>query len=65
MSMAAELVLECPSCACARPFEQPPCVDGHGPDCDEWACTACGTALLVDPLLYAEAPVAASEVRAA
>jgi hypothetical protein len=39
----------CPSCAGERPFEAPPCPDGHGADCPELACVACGTALLVAP----------------
>ncbi|WP_064743435.1 hypothetical protein [Actinomadura rifamycini] len=30
-------------------FEQPPCPDGHGPDCPERACVDCGTAVLVGP----------------
>ena len=39
----------CPSCAGERPFEAPPCLDGHGADCPELACVDCGTALLVAP----------------
>jgi hypothetical protein len=41
----------CPCCGDERAFETPPCVDGHGPDCDcgELACRDCGAALLVDP----------------
>ncbi|MFC8847647.1 MULTISPECIES: hypothetical protein [unclassified Micromonospora] len=30
-----------------RPFEVPPCADGHGADCPELVCTGCGTALLI------------------
>ncbi|GGV07688.1 hypothetical protein GCM10010182_28500 [Actinomadura cremea] len=30
-------------------FEQPPCPDGHGPDCPERACVECGAAVLVGP----------------
>ncbi|MFD0899945.1 hypothetical protein [Actinomadura sediminis] len=30
-------------------FEQPPCPDGHGPDCPERACVDCGSAVLVGP----------------
>ena len=37
----------CPSCGDERLFEVPPCPDGHGADCPERACVACGTALLV------------------
>jgi hypothetical protein len=39
----------CPSCGGERPFEAPPCPDGHGADCPELACVECGTALLVAP----------------
>ncbi len=41
--------MHCPVCDTERNFEQPPCTDGHGPDCPEWVCTECGTALLVGP----------------
>ncbi|MFF5263654.1 hypothetical protein ACFY4C_32405 [Actinomadura viridis] len=36
----------CSTCGDERDFEQPPCRDGHGSDCPERACTACGTAVL-------------------
>lgn len=39
----------CGSCGGERPFETPPCADGHGTDCPERVCTECGTAILVDP----------------
>jgi hypothetical protein len=38
---------ECEYCASLSTFEQPPCQDDHGADCDEWACVECGTAILV------------------
>jgi hypothetical protein len=41
----------CDRCAAVTRFKQPPCADGHGVDCDEWACVACGTALLVASFL--------------
>lgn len=41
--------LICPACARVRTFEQPPCLEEHDPVCPEWACTTCGTALLVEP----------------
>ena len=40
----------CPECVQERQFERPECLDGHGADCPERACVACGTALLVAPL---------------
>lgn len=39
--------LHCETCGDEMPFEAPPCMDGHGPDCPELACTGCGSALLV------------------
>lgn len=39
----------CGSCRDERPFESPPCQDGHGGDCPERVCVDCGAALLVDP----------------
>jgi hypothetical protein len=39
----------CPSCRGERLFETPPCPDGHGSACPEFACVECGTALLVAP----------------
>jgi hypothetical protein len=41
--------LWCAACGGPRVFEQPPCADGHGPDCPERACTGCGAAMLVGP----------------
>jgi hypothetical protein len=46
-----EMTYHCPTCQGTRVFEQPPCADGHGADCPEWACVDCGTALLVDMVL--------------
>ncbi|TDC41473.1 hypothetical protein [Micromonospora sp. KC213] len=43
----SERELYCDACEGVRPFETPPCADGHGPDCPELVCTGCGTALLV------------------
>ena len=40
----------CPTCGEDADFEQPGCVDGHTADggvCPEWACTGCGTALVI------------------
>jgi hypothetical protein len=42
--------LPCPTCAEETTFEQPLCIDGHTEDggaCPEWACTGCGTALVI------------------
>jgi hypothetical protein len=44
-----ETLVHCPTCVRYRPVEPPPCADGHGADCPERLCTACGTALLVGP----------------
>ena len=37
----------CPECADERPFEMPPCEDGHGADCLDLACLDCGFAIVV------------------
>jgi hypothetical protein len=37
----------CSDCAAEREFEVPPCVDGHGADCPDLACTGCGAAVVV------------------
>jgi hypothetical protein len=42
-----ETTYDCPTCRKRQVFEQPPCSDGHGPDCPEWFCSVCGTALWV------------------
>jgi hypothetical protein len=39
--------LPCPECADESVFEQPPCEEGHGAECPEWFCVACGYAVLV------------------
>ena len=50
------MLRHCATCGDEREFETPPCVDGHGLDCPELACTACGSALLVGPTLLAGWP---------
>lgn len=42
--------LYCFTCAKKALFEQPPCVDGHGAECDEWACAVCGAAVVAGSL---------------
>jgi len=37
----------CDKCRAVRAFEQPPCQEGHGTDCDEWSCVVCGEAMLI------------------
>ncbi|MBM7080072.1 hypothetical protein [Micromonospora humida] len=39
--------LYCDTCEGVRPFEVPPCADGHGADCPELLCTGCGAAVLI------------------
>ncbi len=36
----------CAECGEERPFEQPPCLDGHA-DCPEWVCVVCGSGYVV------------------
>lgn len=52
MSMQMSLVVRwCADCAGERPFEVPPCEDGHGVDCIDLACTDCGAAIVVGVLV--------------
>ncbi|HLZ36166.1 MAG TPA: hypothetical protein VKP64_00075 [Mycobacteriales bacterium] len=48
-------VRHCSTCGGEQLFEQPPCEDGHA-ECPEWACVACGFAVVVGGL-DAPAPV--------
>ena len=41
----------CAECADERPFEVPPCEDGHGLDCLDLACVDCGHAIVVGVLV--------------
>ena len=43
--------VHCPICEQESPVEMPPCQDGHGDDCPERLCTACGYMLTVAPAL--------------
>ncbi len=47
MAVTGALTRHCSSCGTERTFQQPPCVDGHGDNCPEWSCVACGEVLLV------------------
>jgi hypothetical protein len=51
------ILLLCAECGGQRRFEQPPCLDGHGADCPEWACVECGAAVLVGALRPVPSPV--------
>ncbi|SEG09755.1 hypothetical protein SAMN04489712_103204 [Thermomonospora echinospora] len=57
--------LFCSDCGGDRPFEQPPCADGHGAECPERACTVCGTAVLAGAVPPAARPSASARHRAA
>lgn len=46
----------CPECADERPFEMPPCEDGHGADCLDLGCVDCGFALVVGLLVDDDVP---------
>jgi len=57
----------CPGCGGGEPFEQihpGDCPDAGGDECPEWACTACGAAVIMGTL-PAAAPAAYRPVRAA
>lgn len=53
----------CAECADERPFEVPPCEDGHGADCLDLACADCGFAVVVGVMV--DDDVAAVELAAA
>ena len=53
----------CAGCADERPFEVPPCEDGHGADCLDLACVDCGFAIVVG--LQVEGDTVAVELAAA
>ena len=44
----------CAECADERPFEVPPCEEGHGADCLDLACVDCGAAIVVGVLVSDE-----------
>ena len=37
----------CSACRAEQEFEVPPCQDGHGVDCPDLACVACGAAVVL------------------
>ena len=43
----------CAQCSDERPFEVPPCEDGHGLDCLDLSCVDCGHAIVVGVLVTA------------
>ncbi len=53
----------CAECSDERPFEVPPCEDGHGLDCLDLACVDCGHAIVVG--LLADEQVVVVELAAA
>jgi hypothetical protein len=55
--------LNCPECRDESPFEQPPCLDGHGGDCPEWACVSCGYAVFAGEQIELLLPVNPSPQR--
>ena len=63
----SKLLGNCPGCGCDEPFEQihiGGCPDTGGGECPEWACTACGAAVIMATLPGPETP-AYQPVRAA
>jgi hypothetical protein len=60
--VTATVVLFCGTCREDSAFEQPECLDGHGPGCPEWICVACGDAVLLR-FGVADRPMAAATAR--
>lgn len=54
---SVEAVRWCAGCRTERAFEVPPCDDGHGTDCLDLACVACGHAIVVGILIASDAVV--------
>lgn len=50
VAVALTREMRCFTCRKKVVFEQPPCSDGHGAECDEWACTVCGAAIVAGTL---------------
>lgn len=40
----------CSHCSSKSLFEQPPCEEGHGPDCLDLSCVECGHAIVLRDL---------------
>lgn len=51
MFLTSSVVRWCVECAAEQSFEVPPCEDGHGEDCLDLACSACGHAIVVGVLV--------------
>ena len=65
LTAAVTVVRFCTTCDGEVPFEQPACLDGHGPGCPEWVCVQCGDALVVGFDLALPGAVPAAERRVA
>ena len=50
VAVAQTREMHCFTCLKKVVFEQPPCADDHVADCDEWACTVCGAAIVAGSL---------------
>ncbi|MBC6469954.1 hypothetical protein HKK74_31345 [Actinomadura alba] len=57
----AVTIRHCSTCGDERPFERPPCADGHGDLCPELSCVDCGAALLIAALLEPLQPGSAEQ----
>lgn len=47
--------LYCGTCQTDTLFQAPPCAEDHGDACPELACTDCGTAILLAPIIEVRA----------
>ncbi|WP_432977523.1 hypothetical protein [Dactylosporangium sp. CA-233914] len=43
--------LHCDTCGRTRTFQRPPCTDHPRATCPDRACTACGSAIVVAPVI--------------
>jgi hypothetical protein len=50
----------CPVCGRGNTLVAPECAEGHGADCPDRLCVACGIAVFLDPVLINSAARASS-----
>lgn len=55
---AVLMAADCPLCGQSNALVTPDCTEGHGADCPDRVCLACGSALFVDPAVSVSAQTA-------
>jgi hypothetical protein len=57
-TIAESIGADCPLCGHSDALVAPDCTEGHGADCPDRVCMACGSALFVDPAVAVSAQTA-------